>query len=73
MVIFAATSRVCLTNKNQMLRNDRRLCCLFFHLQRLSQFSGTLAPQNLVPPFAAEPGFVTISFRHSSLSHEPDA
>src|SRR5271167_3363993 len=64
---------VCLTNKDQMFRSDRRLCCLLFHLQRLSQFSSTLAAENLALAFATEPGFVTIFFRHSSLSREPNA
>jgi hypothetical protein len=40
-----------------------------FRFERLSQFGRALPAQNLALPFPAEPGFVTISCRHSFLPH----
>jgi len=50
----------------------RRLLRLVVSFLSCLQFSSTLTPQDLVSAFAAEPGIVAVSFRHSLLSRESD-
>jgi hypothetical protein len=47
-----------------------RLCCFVIQSQYLAEVSNTFPMKISLLLFSAEPGFVTISFRHKSLPRE---